>query len=174
MESPPFLVVAQGNRRGRSADVPEFIGNDVRGQGCQVRAIGVHAVEPVFREEHDCRVSLHPCFRADNAHLFGNPLQRPSRGRVALNHPQAPRREAEQVFIQAGNYGQGAGTDVRSQGQLERQRPLPVTGIHPEAEVAVHSLPAHVDGVVLPGKAQPVAVDRPERAIRRNRAGHGS
>lgn len=43
----------------------------------------------------------------------------------------------------------------------------------PEVEVAIEPLPAHVDRVVLPGEAEPVAVDRPEVTVRRNRAGEG-
>jgi hypothetical protein len=171
VERPPLLVVAQGNRRCGDRDVPELIRNDVRSHRLQVRAIGVHAVEPVFREEHDLSVRLHPGFRPNDANLFGNPSERSSRGWVALNHPYASGREAQQVVVQAGNNGQRLGPHICSQGQLDRQGPLSVAEIHPEVEISVDPLPAHVDRVVLPGEAESVAVDRPEGAVRRNRSG---
>jgi len=169
-----FLVPPQGSRRRRDVEAGEFLRNDVRSHRCQVRSVSVHRVEPEFRDEHDMGVCLHPGFRADDAYLFGNPSQRSARRRVALNHPQAPRRAAEHVVIQAGNQGGGPSSYVGSQAQLKRQCPLSIGGIRREVEVAINPLPAHVDRVVLPGEAQPVAVDGPEGAVRRNRSGHGS
>lgn len=49
-----------------------------------------------------------------------------------------------------------------------------VAEIHPEVEVTVDPLPAHVNRVVLPGEAESVAVDRSEGAVRGNRSLHGS
>jgi hypothetical protein len=115
MKRPSFLVIPQGDRCIRDVDVPEFIRNDVRSQGCQVRAIVADRIKPVFREEHNRRVRLHPGFRSNDAHFFRNPLQGSARGRVAIDDPDSPRREAEQVLIQAGNDGQRPGTDIRSQ-----------------------------------------------------------
>jgi hypothetical protein len=115
MERPALLVPPEGDRCVRDVDVPELIRHDVRSEGRQVGTIGVHGIEPVFREEHDRRVRLHPGFRANDADLFGDPLQRSARGGVAIHHPDSPGREAEQVFIQAGDDGQRPGTDIRSE-----------------------------------------------------------
>lgn len=114
VKRPVFLVITQGNRGARCADVPEFIGNYVRSHGGQIRAIGVDRIKPVFREEHDGSVRLHPGFRTDDAHFFGNTLKRASRGRIALHHPDASGSEAEQVVIKTGNHRQGPWTHICS------------------------------------------------------------
>ena len=114
VKRPPFLVVTQGHGCISDSDIPEFIGNHVRSHRGQIRPIGIHAVEAVFREEHDGSIGLHPGFRADDAHFLGNTLERPARGRITLNHPQPPRGSAEEIAVQAGNQGGGARPHVCS------------------------------------------------------------
>lgn len=178
MKRRPVVFIPHRNRRRARVDVQQFVGNRILAQWRQIRAVRPHHVEAVFREKHDRIVHPAPSLRSDDPDRFGDPLKLTGR-RVSLNRPQRSGARTDQDLILVGNHRRRQRTDVGRQRQLKRQCPALVGDVLPVIPVGVRPLPAHVDRVVLPGDAEPVPVDRSERAggwnraFRRRQRGHG-
>lgn len=163
---PVLLVTHRNSRRGR-VDVQQFGRNRFRGQWSEIRAVRLNPVQTVFRQKHDRIIHPAPSLRADDADRFRDPLKLPG-GRVPLNGPQGATGGHQKRRIPAGNHCGRLRPHVSAEGQLERHSPAFVRDVASVGPVGVNPLPTRVDGVVGAAHKQPVPVNRPEGAVRRN------
>ena len=97
-------VVAERNGSCIQVNVPHLRRNRVRRERRQSRSVGLHLIQSVLAQEHDPSVHFHPALRADDPYRFRDSPERPVCRWVAMNHPQAAPRAADQVGVQAWNH----------------------------------------------------------------------